>query len=102
MRIKKPFVTDARQIYFALLLSAFRECGALFLIFLQIAVSAINIGTPKISIQIVYAIKNALHQNSAHNHGNLRALPSHTADHIAARMNAHLLVRFSSINVLCL
>ena len=74
--MKNAFVTDARPTYFALLFNAFSECGALFLIFLQIAISAINIGTPKNSIHIVYAIKNALPQNSAHNHGNLRALPN--------------------------
>lgn len=95
--MKNAFVTDARPTYFALLFNAFSECGALFLIFLQMAISAINIGTPKNSIHIVYAIKNALPQNSAHNHGNLRALPNPTADHIAARMNAPLLVHFSHI-----
>ena len=67
------------------------------MIFLQIAISAINIGTPKSSIHNVYAIKNALPQNSAQSHGNLRALPNHTADPIAARMNAPLLVHFSHI-----
>ena len=95
--MKNAFVTDARPTYFALLFNAFSECGALFLIFLQIAISAIKIGTPKNSIQIVYAIKNAPHQNSAQSHGNLRAFHSHTADHIAAKINAPLLVHFSHI-----
>ena len=95
--MKNAFTVDAHQTYFALLSNALKECGALFFIFLQIAVSAINRGIPKNIIQIIYAIKNAPPQNCAHNQGNLRAFHNHTADHIAANIKSRLFVRFSSI-----
>ena len=64
--------------------------GAPSLVFLPIAISIVNKGIPSASIAIVYISKKAPPPYFAARPGNRHALPSPTADPIAAKINVVL------------